>query len=305
MVNINGYRFEAVHGRAAFAKNEPITEEGKFETLQFPVRMFLDERVDGDDILPHMHKAIEILCIISGEIQVVVNGDSHQMKENSIVVLNSYDVHAFSGKEAYYYVIQAEPTLLNSFDVNLQQYMPADGDKFLKAEDGETMELRKTISSAFEYGKNGEKAAQIGMIAEIFSVFAQIMAYTEARGDYLEQPGHEQNLAKRLQDVFAYVEVHSANDIPVDEISRHVNLTKNYFCRFFKRMTGMTFVEYLNQYRCKRAEELMVDMDISITEIALQVGFKSLSYFNKTYKKLRGETPSEKRSRILRSRFER
>ena len=94
---------------------------------------------------------------------------------------------------------------------------------------------------------------------------------------------YDQRMASRLKEIFSYVKENYTCDITVDEIARQVHLTKNYFCRFFKQITGTTFIEYLNMYRCQQAEELMRNSDMTITAIASQVGFKNLSYFNKTY----------------------
>lgn len=57
----------------------------------------------------------------------------------------------------------------------------------------------------------------------------------------------------------------------------------------------MTFIEYLNRYRCEKIEWMMKSTDLPITEIATRGGFKNILYFNKTYKKLRGESPSKNR----------
>lgn len=307
MASISGYRYNSVHGRTVYtnyANEEPIVEDSRCGTIHFPVRMFVDVRLKDDDILPHVHRALELLCISSGEMRIAINNVSYSLCEGSIVLMNSYDVHMITGADAKYFVIQAEPDLLTSYGVDLRQYMPMNkANKVIPPDDEAAPALSQTFRRVFELGQEPGKSGRIGVLAEIFHVFAQIIAYTEAREATDNQVKYDQRVANRLKDIFSYVGSHFTSDITVDEIAQHVHLTKNYFCRFFKQITGTTFIEYLNMYRCKQAEEMMRDPDMTITTIASQVGFKNLSYFNKTYKRLRGETPSKNRKQLFQSRM--
>jgi AraC-like DNA-binding protein len=69
------------------------------------------------------------------------------------------------------------------------------------------------------------------------------------------------------------------------------NLTKPAFCRYFKKATGNTFIGFLNQYRISQAKRLLL-MGRNISETCFECGFESLSYFNRTFKKVTNENPS-------------
>ena len=298
---LNGYKASEVHGKHELSANEsPILENTQEHTARFPVIMYIDERSKGDDILPHVHDAIEILCVISGEIDLFVNNQEARMEKGGIIMLNAYDVHSITGAEARYYVLQVDPHLLSGYTVDLRRYMPQEIDqKLLHASHPLAQELCGLIGRLFCYPPEPPDSQRIDMLSILLTIFARIMAYTEENVKNSGQLQYDQKVANRLKEIFSYVEEHSAEDISLDDIAEHVHLTKTYFCRFFRNMTGTTFVEYLNLYRCKRAEDLMTEPDVSITEIASKVGFKDLSYFNRTYKRLRGAVPSESRRRIL------
>lgn len=66
-----------------------------------------------------------------------------------------------------------------------------------------------------------------------------------------------------------------------------VNLSPNHFCKVFKKITGKTLIEYLHLLRINEAEKMLVDTDASITEIAGNVGFSSITYFGRVFKKLK------------------
>jgi len=302
MENTSGYRYAPVHGRLG-ANKDPILEEGRCGTVNFPVRIFYDTRQNGDDILTHLHKALEILCIISGEIQLIVGHVEKHLSSGQIALINSYDVHTIIGTVgtgAKYYVLQVEPDILSSYGIDVRRYMPMyDEEKFLMQEDDITIALNNLIQQTFEHGQQSGKATDVNILADVFGIFAKIMARSENEDIGEKQVNYEKKTSDRLQYIFSYVEEHYSEDISLDEIARNVHLTRNYFCRFFKRETGITFIEFLNKYRCKEAGKLIRDTDMTITEIASSVGFKNLSYFNKTYKKFSGDTPSKNRRQIF------
>jgi len=105
----------------------------------------------------------------------------------------------------------------------------------------------------------------------------------------------EQN---RIREIYALVDEHYQNKITVDEVATMCNLTKPAFCRYFKKATGSTFISFLNQYRISQAKRLLLSGK-NISETCYACGFESLSYFNRTFKKVTEENPSEFKKRHL------
>jgi AraC-like DNA-binding protein len=77
----------------------------------------------------------------------------------------------------------------------------------------------------------------------------------------------------------------------VNAVAESVHLSTAAFCRYFKKQTKMTFTDFVNQYRITQAKTLLLN-DLSVSQACYEVGFESLSYFNKLFKKLTGENPS-------------
>ncbi|PWT72575.1 MAG: AraC family transcriptional regulator [Bacteroidetes bacterium] len=105
--------------------------------------------------------------------------------------------------------------------------------------------------------------------------------------------GREQ---ERMKILYRYIEEHYQEKIEVDEAAGLANLTKAAFCRYFKKTTRHTFTEFLNQYRINQAKKMLLH-DKNVTEACFESGFENLSYFNKTFKKVTGENPSQFRKR--------
>lgn len=95
----------------------------------------------------------------------------------------------------------------------------------------------------------------------------------------------------RMGTIYDYIHENYDKAPNVNVIAGNVNLSTPAFCRYFKKQTNMTFTDFVNNYRINQAKLLLLQ-NSGITEVCFQVGFESLSYFNKLFKKYIGETPS-------------
>ncbi|MCQ9638816.1 AraC family transcriptional regulator [Chryseobacterium sp. WG14] len=96
----------------------------------------------------------------------------------------------------------------------------------------------------------------------------------------------------RMGTIYDYIHENYDRKPNVNEIAKIVSLSTPAFCRYFKKQTNMTFTDFVNNYRINQAKIFLLK-DCSVTEVCFQVGFESLSYFNKLFKQHTGETPSE------------
>lgn len=178
-------------------------------------------------------------------------------------------------------------------------------------------ELNK-INQLFEksqYGIafHGATKATIGQRLIHFQHLAPFMQFMEAlqifqllaeSGDYTllhEQPYLNQYSQKeqvRIRQIYAYIDQHYQRKISLIEVAQLCNLGKEAFCRYFKKATGSTFIDFLNQYRISQAKRLLL-MDKNVGETCFACGFESLSYFNRIFKKITSENPSEFKKRHL------
>jgi len=95
----------------------------------------------------------------------------------------------------------------------------------------------------------------------------------------------------RMGSVYKYIHENYNQSPNVNVVAESVHLSTPAFCRYFKRQTKMTFTDFVNQYRITQAKTLLLK-DLSVSEVCYELGFESLSYFNKLFKALVGENPS-------------
>lgn len=96
----------------------------------------------------------------------------------------------------------------------------------------------------------------------------------------------------------AYIMGHLAEPMSLEGVASEVNVSPFHFCKIFKRATGMTFTDFVNRARVEKAKRLLMRPDARITEVAYDVGFQSLSHFNRSFRRIASESPTEFRSRM-------
>ncbi len=95
-----------------------------------------------------------------------------------------------------------------------------------------------------------------------------------------------------------YVNAHLDEKICLDDVAAHVHVSPYYFCKLFKQSTGMTLTEYVNRRRVEWAKRKLLNPQARVTEIAYDVGYQSLSQFNRSFLKYAGQSPTDYRAAI-------
>lgn len=102
----------------------------------------------------------------------------------------------------------------------------------------------------------------------------------------------------RINIVFNHVKNNFREEITLEEIANMVSMTIPSFCRYFKKITKKTFIQFVNEYRLVHASKLLAEKPMSITEVCFECGFNNFSHFNKSFKAFTGQNPSEYRNQL-------
>ncbi len=102
----------------------------------------------------------------------------------------------------------------------------------------------------------------------------------------------------RINSIFNHVKTNFQEDIPLKDIADMVSMTVPSFCRYFKKVTNKTFVQFVNERRLVHASKLLNEQTMSITEVCFECGFNNFSHFNKSFKAFTGQNPSEYRKQL-------
>ena len=104
---------------------------------------------------------------------------------------------------------------------------------------------------------------------------------------------------ERVNDIYNYVRLEYHRHISLEEISSVANMTIPAFCRYFKKLSGKTFTQFVNEYRIVQSCKLLIEQSISISDVCFESGFNNFSHFSRLFKKATGMNPSQYRNQRL------
>jgi AraC-like DNA-binding protein/ligand-binding sensor protein len=96
----------------------------------------------------------------------------------------------------------------------------------------------------------------------------------------------------------SFIREHHADDLGLGDVARAVNCSTFYFCKMFRKITGLHFTEYLARVRIEKAKNLLLNPNLRVSEIAYEVGFQSLTHFNRVFRRLVSQSPTEYRQQL-------
>jgi AraC-like DNA-binding protein len=94
---------------------------------------------------------------------------------------------------------------------------------------------------------------------------------------------------------------HQTEELSLEQVAAAVHTSKFYFCKMFKKATGINFTDYLSRLRTERAKNLLLNPNLRVSEIAYEVGFQSLTHFNRVFKRIAGRSPTNYREQLARA----
>ena len=103
----------------------------------------------------------------------------------------------------------------------------------------------------------------------------------------------------QIKEALEIIASTSSDELSENEIASKLSINQAYFSRLFKKVMNCTFVSYISEYKMNRALNLLQSTDLSIVQIALEIGYSRQSYFNRVFKKFTGLTPSQFRKKNI------
>ena len=137
-------------------------------------------------------------------------------------------------------------------------------------------------------------ARQHEAVIKLLSIFAQHLSILSNR--ILVQ--HENAEPPLITRAKAYLQEHQTESLSLGRVSKAVNSSPFYFCKLFKKATGLNFTDYLSRIRIERARNLLLNPNLRVSEIAFEVGFQSLTHFNRVFKNTVGQSPTRYREQL-------
>lgn len=245
----------------------------------------------------HQHAEIQISYIAKGTGSLIVGDSISDFKEGDILVIGGYVPHAFKSD-----LSNESKSLMHTlfFDINSfgkEFFRISDLSKtkefFKKSELGMRVISNSTsIIREFNKLKNQNNIEQIATLLLIMSHI--IESKTVPLSSFVYRRSLSDNEGKRMNDVFKYAMDRYHDSISLEEIANVANMSKNAFCRYFKKRTNKTFFQFLIEIRIEKACKLILNNpELSISMISNQCGFNNIANFNRKFKALKGCSPTQ------------
>lgn len=249
---------------------------------------------------PHIHHEIEIIYCLEGNEDIVLNGQTYHLKKDSFALAGGMVSHEYlESKEAIRLDIEIGPVFLRE-DYRQFNGLLADNPVMHLGEEREN-ENRIRIRELFreigtDYLKNREIDNMI-VKGNLYKLCGMLLKEFGGQGQYVQQSGCD--IYRALDLVYH----HYSEPLTVETAARVAGYSRSNFCILFKKVTGIPFHAYLNDYRIKKAVDLMYETSDSIETVGFRVGFNDLKTFCRVFKKMMGVSPAEYRSRLVQRSF--
>ena len=131
-------------------------------------------------------------------------------------------------------------------------------------------------------------------VVQLLAIFAQHISMLSNQ-IVVRQENAEPPIIARAKE---FIREHQAEDLSLGQVAKAVNTSAFYFCKMFKKITGVNFTDYVSRVRIEKAKGLLLNPNLRVSEIAYEVGFQSLTHFNRVFKRLLGQSPTEYRGQL-------
>ena len=249
----------------------------------------------------HWHFFVEILYITEGHGRVIVNGTILDLYKSDILFLFPRDVHSLDtiGREPFeYVVIKLDPAMIYDDPKDLFMFrhfrqllapLPPELQKLQHLPGYDHREL-KEIHDLFI-----NRPYQFDWLAKglLFRFFHAYSIYLHDHGFTIGVDSDSDSSIEGIAPAFGYIHDNFTSPINAAKVAEHCHLSYSYFSRHFKKVTGISFTQYLNFIRITEAEKLLLEGNPSVTTVGYKVGFSDTSYFIRQFKNYKKMTPKK------------
>jgi AraC-like DNA-binding protein len=240
---------------------------------------------------PHFHDDYEIYFLVQGNRKYFLANKICDLFPGDILLINHHEPHqaTLDSHQPYErYLLHISPKMMTTLCKEYKELADFINTRSFRADNETFQEILRTLEllkKESQFNDAISKATVKNLVARIL-----LLLYRAENA-----PDHEVLLTEkndiRLQNSINYIVENYAEPITLEQCAKIAYMSPSHFSRLFHRLTSMSFKEYLNKLRVQKACELLKKEKVSVTDLAMRVGFNSSSYFNQVFKELTATTP--------------
>lgn len=135
---------------------------------------------------------------------------------------------------------------------------------------------------------------QYESVVHLLRVFAEHLSMVANQVVFLTEHAEAPSITKARE----FIAANHAEDLSLATVAKTVHMSTFYFCKQFKKATGVSFTNYLGRTRIEKAKEMLLNQHARVSEVAFECGFQSLTHFNRIFRKIVGKSPTTYREHL-------
>jgi AraC-like DNA-binding protein len=246
----------------------------------------------------HYHAQYEIYYLLAGDRNYFIRDRVYNVQKGDLVLVNSNVLHkTVDGFSDFHerLLIEFDMSFFDGFLVNyndLQLLSAFNTDStILRLEDSERKQIKNCFFKILQESKDNSIENNIALKVYFLELLIIINKFSDKAA--VVQFNHPTELHKKISEIVAYINDHYMYDISLDVVANHFFISSAHLSRAFKKVTGFSFVEYVNSLRIKEAQKFFIETKLSVSDIAKKVGYQSSTHFGRVFKAITGNSPRD------------
>lgn len=245
----------------------------------------------------HWHSHLEIIFILSGYMTAFINDKKYTLKKEDMLIIGPRDLHSTHAfGEVRYLLLQIPYDYLSRAleHVALLQFQAYFPSITMNSSQKRLRDCLFTLLDIYEHKEDGYRLCFSSIVYE----FLYVLYKNHSKKITKEIKEKENRDFERIEEIIQYVKTNYKRDISLQEVAGLLNVSSEYFCRFFKKNTGQTFLEYLNAVRMLHFYQDLLQTDYSINDLLERNGITNYKVFIRSFKETYHTTPGRLRQSL-------
>ena len=251
----------------------------------------------------HWHEEVEMIHVLEGTMGYLINETSIQLYSGDFLFINARQMHrrySIGGRDCRYNILQVDPAFFNDSLIVRNLLEPVFKDElfsflFLPKGSEKAGQFAAGIDRIISEKYCMDFGYELEVIQQVFSLFRLLFSFYTFEDEIHYEDEDEER--RHFQTMVAFIYGHYHEKLRVDDIAASAHVCRSKCCRLFRRFTGTSPNEFLNDYRMGQSAKLLIGTNKPAVRIAQECGFSQQSYFNKKFLEAFGCTPIEYRKR--------
>ena len=263
-------------------------------------------------VKPHWHYFTEMIYLVSGSLYAEVDGRKYTMNPGDLIIFHPKQIHSFldypvkdaANQAAYFYAIKFDDMILSNTtpgSPKLPKLLNSDNQKnppsnLLLAEDLKYDAVKLFFENCIWEVNHKEFGYDIKVASTISLIITTVFRIWLKHGFKFSTKSTFDQFSSKDFSVLEYIDAHSSENINIEDLASKCGMCYSNFAKQFKNQYGRTCKEYIEFIRICKADTLLLYTDKTLDYISQETGFTDASHFIRTYKKIRGITPKQRRT---------